>query len=88
MRPARAPVGQEPVLRAQPELRVEPVQLLQDPNSSADKFVPEGIEGRVPYKGSITAIIYQLMGGLRSSMGYVGAGNIEEMRSKPQLMQH
>ncbi len=58
----------------------------QDPNSSADKFVPEGIEGRVPYKGSIIAIIYQLMGGLRSSMGYVGAANIEEMRSKPQFM--
>ncbi|MGM0553733.1 MAG: IMP dehydrogenase [Pseudomonadota bacterium] len=58
----------------------------QDPNSSADKFVPEGIEGRVPYKGSIVAIIYQLMGGLRSSMGYVGARNIEEMRSKPHFV--
>ncbi|ADC72404.1 inosine-5'-monophosphate dehydrogenase [Thioalkalivibrio sp. K90mix] len=58
----------------------------QDPNSSADKFVPEGIEGRVPYKGSIVAIIYQLMGGLRSSMGYVGAHNIEEMRSKPHFV--
>lgn len=58
----------------------------QDPNRSADKFVPEGIEGRVPYKGSIIAIIYQLMGGLRSSMGYVGATTIDEMRSKPQFM--
>lgn len=58
----------------------------QDPNSSADKFVPEGIEGRVPYKGSIVAIIYQLMGGLRSSMGYVGAHNIDEMRSKPHFV--
>ena len=58
----------------------------QDPNSSADKFVPEGIEGRVPYKGSIVAIIYQLMGGLRSSMGYVGAHNIEEMRTKPHFV--
>ncbi|WP_020146386.1 IMP dehydrogenase [Thioalkalivibrio sp. ALJ15] len=58
----------------------------QDPNSSADKFVPEGIEGRVPYKGSIVAIIYQLMGGLRSSMGYVGAHDIEEMRSKPHFV--
>ncbi|WP_018866382.1 MULTISPECIES: IMP dehydrogenase [unclassified Thioalkalivibrio] len=58
----------------------------QDPNASADKFVPEGIEGRVPYKGSIVAIIYQLMGGLRSSMGYVGAHNIEEMRTKPHFV--
>ncbi|WP_017925670.1 IMP dehydrogenase [Thioalkalivibrio sp. HL-Eb18] len=58
----------------------------QDPNSSADKFVPEGIEGRVPYKGSIVAIIYQLMGGLRSSMGYVGAHDIDEMRSKPHFV--
>ncbi|WP_018994778.1 IMP dehydrogenase [Thioalkalivibrio sp. ALJ2] len=58
----------------------------QDPNSSADKFVPEGIEGRVPYKGSIVAIIYQLMGGLRSSMGYVGAHDVEEMRSKPHFV--
>ncbi|WP_017941879.1 MULTISPECIES: IMP dehydrogenase [unclassified Thioalkalivibrio] len=58
----------------------------QDPNSSADKFVPEGIEGRVPYKGSIVAIIYQLMGGLRSSMGYVGAHSIEEMRTKPHFV--
>ncbi len=58
----------------------------QDPNAPADKFVPEGIEGRVPYKGSIVAIIYQLMGGLRSSMGYVGAQDIAEMRSKPQFV--
>ncbi|WP_019626367.1 IMP dehydrogenase [Thioalkalivibrio sp. ALJT] len=58
----------------------------QDPNASADKFVPEGIEGRVPYKGSIVAIIYQLMGGLRSSMGYVGAHNIEAMRTKPHFV--
>ncbi len=58
----------------------------QDASAGPDKFVPEGIEGRVPYKGSITAIIHQLTGGLRSSMGYVGARTIEEMRTKPQFV--
>ncbi len=52
-------------------------------NPNADKLVPEGIEGRVPYKGSVSAIINQLMGGLRSSMGYVGCQNVLEMRTKP-----
>ena len=51
--------------------------------SAVEKLVPEGIEGRVPYKGSVLAIINQLMGGLRSSMGYVGCRDIEEMRVKP-----
>lgn len=51
--------------------------------SAVEKLVPEGIEGRVPYKGSVLAIINQLMGGLRSSMGYVGCQNIDEMRVKP-----
>ncbi|RUQ40819.1 MAG: IMP dehydrogenase [Candidatus Competibacteraceae bacterium] len=51
--------------------------------SAVEKLVPEGIEGRVPYKGSMLAIINQLMGGLRSSMGYVGCQNIAEMRTKP-----
>jgi len=55
----------------------------QDNEGGVDKLVPEGIEGRVPYKGSILTILYQMIGGLRSSMGYVGASNIEEMRSKP-----
>jgi IMP dehydrogenase len=54
--------------------------------SGPEKFVPEGIEGRVPYKGSIVAIIHQLTGGLRSSMGYVGARSIEEMRTKPHFV--
>ena len=58
----------------------------QDASAGPEKFVPEGIEGRVPYKGSITAIIHQLTGGLRSSMGYVGARSIEEMRTKPQFV--
>ncbi len=52
----------------------------------AEKLVPEGIEGRVPYRGSIRAIIHQLMGGLRASMGYVGCQSIEEMRIKPQFV--
>ena len=51
--------------------------------SAVEKLVPEGIEGRVPYKGSVLAIIGQLMGGLRSSMGYVGCQDIAEMRVKP-----
>ena len=58
----------------------------QDVGSATDKFVPEGIEGRVPYKGPITAIVHQLTGGLRSSMGYVGASSIAEMRSKPEFV--
>ncbi|MDQ5910273.1 MAG: dehydrogenase [Pseudomonadota bacterium] len=51
--------------------------------SAVEKLVPEGIEGRVPYKGSVLAIINQLMGGLRSSMGYVGCQDLAEMRVKP-----
>jgi len=50
------------------------------------KLVPEGIEGRVPYKGSVLNVIHQLMGGLRSSMGYTGCANIEAMRTKPQFV--
>jgi IMP dehydrogenase len=50
------------------------------------KLVPEGIEGRVPYKGSMIAILHQLMGGLRASMGYTGCANMEEMRSKPEFI--
>ena len=59
----------------------------QDPANNADKLVPEGIEGRVPYKGSVLAIIYQLVGGLRASMGYCGCASIEEMRTKPHFVQ-
>jgi IMP dehydrogenase len=51
-----------------------------------DKLVPEGIEGRVPYKGSIINILNQLMGGLRSSMGYTGCASIEEMRTRPEFI--
>ncbi len=52
----------------------------------AEKLVPEGIEGRVPYRGPISAIIHQLTGGLRASMGYVGCKNIEEMRTRPAFV--
>ena len=51
----------------------------QEATSNVDKFVPEGIEGRVPYKGSVLAVIHQLMGGLRSSMGYLGSPTIDHM---------
>ena len=50
------------------------------------KYVPEGIEGRVPFKGPLKAVVYQLMGGLRSSMGYTGVTTIEEMRTKTQFI--
>jgi IMP dehydrogenase len=59
----------------------------QDNDANVDKFVPEGIEGMVPYKGSVLAIIFQLTGGLRSSMGYCGCGSIEEMRTKAQFVE-
>ncbi|MBI5451676.1 MAG: IMP dehydrogenase [Gammaproteobacteria bacterium] len=52
----------------------------------AEKLVPEGIEGRVPYKGGMLAIVHQMMGGLRASMGYTGCQDIEEMRSKPRFV--
>lgn len=55
-------------------------------SSEADKLVPEGIEGRVPYKGSLSAVIHQLLGGIRASMGYTGSANIEEMRTKPEFV--
>jgi len=54
--------------------------------ADADKLVPEGIEGRVPYRGPLRSIVHQLIGGLRSSMGYCGCANIEAMRSKPQFV--
>ncbi|MDR2874750.1 MAG: IMP dehydrogenase [Methylobacillus sp.] len=59
----------------------------QDNEGNVDKLVPEGIEGRVPYKGSVLAVIHQLMGGLRASMGYVGCGTIDDMRSKAEFVE-
>lgn len=58
----------------------------QDIGSGTEKLVPEGIEGRVPYKGPMSAIVHQLMGGLRSSMGYTGCEDMEQMRTKPQFV--
>ena len=59
----------------------------QDKTDSTDKYVPEGIEGRVPYKGPIVNIIHQLMGGLRSSMGYLGCADIAEMHEKAEFVE-
>jgi IMP dehydrogenase len=58
----------------------------QDSSEELEKLVPEGIEGRVPYKGSLVAIVQQLVGGLRAAMGYTGCGNITEMRTKPKFV--
>lgn len=55
-------------------------------DSQADKLVPEGIEGRVPFKGALAPVVHQLLGGIRSSMGYTGCANIDEMRTKPQFV--
>ncbi len=59
----------------------------QDPESNADKLVPEGVEGRVPYKGSVVAVINQLLGGLRASMGYVGCPTIEDVRARAEFVE-
>jgi IMP dehydrogenase len=58
----------------------------QETEAAAEKLVPEGIEGRVPYKGSVIAILHQLLGGLRASMGYTGCHDIDDMRSKPKFV--
>ncbi|QEU01846.1 IMP dehydrogenase (plasmid) [Pseudomonas oryzihabitans] len=58
----------------------------QDSTQNVDKLVPEGIEGRVPYKGPLTAIVHQLLGGLRSSMGYTGCASIPELHTKAEFV--
>ncbi len=58
----------------------------QDTTEELEKLVPEGIEGRVPYKGSVVAIVQQLVGGLRAAMGYTGCDNITEMRTRPKFV--
>ncbi len=58
----------------------------QDASKGAEKLVPEGIEGRVPYKGPVSAIIHQLMGGVRSAMGYTGSMTIDHMRTRPEFV--
>lgn len=59
----------------------------QDSSSNIDKLVPEGIEGRVPYKGAVTAVIHQLVGGLRASMGYLGCSDIPTMHARAEFVQ-
>ena len=59
----------------------------QDAEMNADKLVPEGVEGRVPYKGSVVVVVQQLMGGLRASMGYCGCATIDEMRTKSEFVE-
>ena len=59
----------------------------QDNTANVDKLVPEGVEGRVPYKGSVLAVIHQLMGGLRASMGYVGCATIDQMRETAEFVE-
>jgi IMP dehydrogenase len=59
----------------------------QDPAMNADKLVPEGVEGRVPYKGSVVAVIHQLIGGLRASMGYLGCRSIADMHERAQFVE-
>jgi len=59
----------------------------QDNEANQDKLVPEGVEGRVPYKGSALAVIHQLMGGLRSSMGYLGCPDIPTVHAKAEFVQ-
>ncbi len=58
----------------------------QDDVLREDKLVPEGVEGRVPYRGSVSSVVHQLIGGLRASMGYVGAGTIEELKDKGKFV--
>jgi IMP dehydrogenase len=58
----------------------------QDASRGLEKLVPEGIEGRVPYKGPVSAIVLQLMGGVRSAMGYTGSANMEIMRTRPEFV--
>ena len=58
----------------------------QDASEELEKLVPEGIEGRVPYKGSLVAIVHQLVGGVRAAMGYTGCSDISEMRERPNFV--
>jgi IMP dehydrogenase len=57
----------------------------QDAATELEKLVPEGIEGRVPYKGSLGAVVFQLVGGLRSGMGYCGVGTIDALRTETRF---
>ena len=57
----------------------------QDTAAELEKLVPEGVEGRVPYKGSLVSILHQLAGGLRAAMGYTGSNSIADMRTRPEV---
>ena len=59
----------------------------QDAEANADKLVPEGVEGRVPYKGSVVRVIDQLLGGLRASMGYMGCASIDEIHTRAEFVE-
>ncbi|HEX7466459.1 MAG TPA: IMP dehydrogenase, partial [Usitatibacter sp.] len=59
----------------------------QDSEMNVDKLVPEGVEGRVPFKGSALSMIEQLLGGVRASMGYTGCGTIDELRTKSRFVE-
>jgi IMP dehydrogenase len=59
----------------------------QDSEMNVDKLVPEGVEGRVPYKGSVVWVIQQLIGGVRASMGYTGSATVEELRNRARFVE-
>ncbi|WP_411726165.1 IMP dehydrogenase [Methyloglobulus sp.] len=73
-------------LGAMSQLQGSSDRYFQDETDSVEKLVPEGIEGRVPYKGSLLAVIHQLLGGVRSSMGYTGANSIKVLHEKAQFV--
>ena len=73
-------------LGAMSQLQGSSDRYFQDETDSVEKLVPEGIEGRVPYKGSLIAVIHQLLGGVRSSMGYTGSKTILELHEKAQFV--
>src|ERR1700740_973430 len=70
-------------LGAMAERHGSAARYFQDAATELEKLVPEGVEGRVPYKGSVVSIVHQLAGGLRAAMGYTGSANITEMRTRP-----
>ena len=73
-------------LAAMSQLQGSKDRYFQDTTTEVEKLVPEGIEGRVPYKGSMSAIVHQMVGGLRASMGYTGCRSIEDMRTKTRFV--
>jgi IMP dehydrogenase len=77
---------QGPGESAEPEERRDLTAREQNGGNRLAKFVPEGIEGRVPHRGPLEAMIYQLVGGLRSGMGYLGCSTIEELQTKSKFI--